>query len=54
MHEPHVASLSTFQPDLRQQIINHIVEDEMYVKVKGKLQHQILERKYKGYKLEQE
>ena len=32
VHEMHVASLSTFQPDLRQHIINHIVEDEVYGK----------------------
>ena len=31
VHEMHVASLSTCQPDLRQQIINHYVEDELYV-----------------------
>jgi len=30
VHEMHVASLSTCQPNLRQHIINHIVEDEMY------------------------
>ena len=49
----HVASLSICQPDLRQQIVNHIVEDEMYVQVKDKLQHQILEKRYGGYKLEE-
>ena len=31
VHEMHVASISTFQLDLRQHIINHIVEDEVYV-----------------------
>ena len=31
VHEMHVASLSTFQPDLIQKSINHTVEDEMYV-----------------------
>ena len=54
MHEPHVASLSTVQPDLRQQIINHIVEDEMYVQVKDNLQQQNLEKKYGWYKLEED
>ena len=43
--------LSICQPDLRQQITNHITEDEMYVHVKDKLQQQILENKYAGYKL---
>ena len=52
IHEIHVASLSTCQPDLRQQIINHIVEDEVYVQIKDKLQQQNLERKYEGYQLE--
>ena len=48
----HVASLSTFQPDLRKHIINHVVEDEVYVHIKDKLQQQNLERKYEGYQLE--
>ena len=38
VHEMHVASLSICQPDLRQQITNHVVEDEMYVQIKAKLQ----------------
>ena len=33
----HVASFSIFQPDLRQQIINHTAEDEMYMYIKAKL-----------------
>ena len=37
VHEMHVASLSTCQPNLRRHIINHIVEDEMYVQIKDKL-----------------
>ena len=37
VHEMHVASLSICQPDLRQHITNHIVEDEMYVQIKDKL-----------------
>ena len=37
VHAIHVASLSTFQPDLRQQIIDHIAEDEVYVQIKDKL-----------------
>ena len=48
----HVASLSIFQLDLRQQIVNHVVEDELYAQVKDKLQQQSLEKKYEGYKLE--
>ena len=45
----HVASISIFQSNLRQQIVSHIVEDEMYVQVKDKLQEQSLENKYEGY-----
>ena len=48
----HVASLSIFQSNLRQQIVNHTTGDEMYVQVKDKLQQQILEKRYEGYKLE--
>ena len=48
----HVASLSIFQSDLRQQIVNHATEDELYLQVKDKLQQQNLENKYQGYKLE--
>ena len=54
VHEMHVASLSTCQPDLRQQIINHTADDEMYVQINDKLQQQILENKYEGYKLEED
>ena len=43
----HVATLSIFQSDLRQQIINHTTKDEMYVQMKDKLQQQILENKYR-------
>ena len=50
----HVASLSIFQSDLRQQIVNHTIEDELYAQVKDKLQQQSLEKKYKGYKLEED
>ena len=45
----HVESLSICQIDLRQQIINHTVEDEVYVQIKDKLQQQRLENKYEGY-----
>ena len=38
MQEMHVASLSIFQSDLRQQIVNHVVGDELYEQVKEKLQ----------------
>ena len=37
VHEMHVASLSIFQPDLRQQFVNHTIEDEMCVQIKDKL-----------------
>ena len=47
VHEMHKC-----QPNLRQQIINHIVEDEVYMQIKDKLQQQNLEKKYRGYQLE--
>ena len=50
----HLESLCIFEPDLRQKIINHIVRDQMYVQIKDKLQQQILEKKYEGYKLEED
>ena len=50
----HVASLRFFQSDLRQRIINHTAEDEMYVQINNKLQQQSLEKKYEGYKLEED
>ena len=37
VHEMHVASLSTCQSDLRQQIVNHTAKDVMYVKIKDNL-----------------
>ena len=52
VHEMHLASLSTCQPDLRKQIINLIAEDEVYMQKKDKLQQQNLEKKYEGYQLE--
>ena len=50
----HVASLSICQSDLRQQIVNHIAGDELYEQVKDKLQQQSLEKRYEGYKLEED
>ena len=38
VEEMHVESISIFQSDLRQYIVSHIVEDEMYVQIKDKLQ----------------
>ena len=35
-------------------IANHVAEDELYAQVKDKLQQQSLERKYEGYKLEED
>ena len=49
----HVATISIFQLELRQQIVNHVAEDELYAHVKDKLQQQSLENKYEGYKLEE-
>ena len=37
---------------LRQQIVNHADEGELYEQVKDKLQQQSLEKRYEGYKLE--
>ena len=54
VHEMHVASLSIFQLDLRHQIVDHTAKDEMYEQVKEKLQQQSLEKKYEGYKLEED
>ena len=50
----HVASLSICQSDLRQHIVNHVAGDELYEQVKDKLQQQSLEKKYEGYKLEED
>ena len=50
----HVASLSIFQSYLRQQIANHVARDELYEQVKDKLQQQGLEKRYEGYKLEED
>ena len=52
MHELHVVSLCN--SDLRQQIVNHTIEDEFYGQVKDKLQQQSIEKRYKGYKLEED
>ena len=52
VQEMHFASLSIFESDMRRQIVNHVVEDELYVHVKDKLQQQSLENRYEGYKLE--
>ena len=45
---------SICQSDLRQQIVNHAVEDEVYVQVKDKLQQQSIEKSYEGQKLEED
>ena len=50
----HVASLSIFQSDLRQQIVNHTAGDELFEQVKDKLQQQSLEKTYEGYKMEED
>ena len=49
-----MVSLSIFQPDLRQQIVNHTTEDELYEQVKDKLQQKSIEKRYEGYKLEED
>ena len=50
----HVAFLSICQLDLRQQIVNHVAGDELYEQVKNKLQQESLEKRYKGYNLEED
>ena len=50
----HVVSLSICQSNLRQQIVNHTVGDELYEQVKDKLQQQSIEKRYEGYKLEED
>ena len=52
MQEMHVASLSICQSDLRQHIVDHVARDDLYEKIKDKLQQQSLEKRYEGYKLE--
>ena len=49
----HVASLSIFQSELRQQIVSHTAGDELYEQVKDKLQQQSLEKRYEGYKFKE-
>ena len=41
----HVASLTICQSDLRQQIVGHAAEDELYEQVKDKLQQHRLEKR---------
>ena len=50
----HVALLSIFQSYLREHIVNHASGDELYELVKEKLQQQSLEKRYEGYKLEED
>ena len=52
VHEMHVETLSIFQSDLRQQVVNHTAKDEMYVQIKDKLQKKSIENKYEGYNFE--
>ena len=47
VHEMHLASLSIFQSDLRQQIINHNAEDEMYAQVRTNYSIRALKRSMK-------
>ena len=50
----HLESVSIFQLDLKQQIVNHTDEGEMYEHIKDKLQQQSLEKRYEEYKLEED
>ena len=38
---------------MRQQIVNHTAEDEMYVQIKDKFQQKSIEKRYEGYKMEE-
>ena len=49
-----MASLSIFQSDLRQKIFNRTAGDELHEMVKYKLQQKIIEKRYEGYKLEED
>ena len=44
VHEMHVASLSVCQSDLRQLIVNHTIEDDLYVQDKVNCSNKILRR----------
>ena len=46
--------LLDFQSYLKQHIVDHTAEDEMYVLIKDKLQQQSLQKRYEGYKLEED
>ena len=50
----HVASINICQSELKQQIVNHVAEDELQAQVKDKLQQQSLEKRYEGYNLEED
>ena len=52
VHLMYVASINTCQSNLRQHIVNHLTENELYVQIKDKLQQQNLEKRYEGYHLE--
>ena len=54
VQEMHVASRSIFQSYLRQQIVSHAAGGELYEWVKDKLQKESLEKRYEGYKLEED
>ena len=54
VHEMYLASLGICQSVLREQIVNHTTEDEMYVQIKDKSQQQSPEKRYEGYTLEED
>ena len=53
VQEIHVASVSVFQSELRQYIVNHVAKDEPYVQVKDKMQQQGPKKRYAGYNFEE-
>ena len=54
VQEMRVAYISIYQSYLRQQIVSHAAGDELYEQVKDKLQQQSLEKRYEGYKFEED
>ena len=54
VQEMHVASISVYQSEMMKWIADNVAEDELYVQVSDKLQHQSIEKRYEGYKLEED
>ena len=50
----HVTTISICQSNLRQHIVNSLVEDELSIQIEGKLKKHNLEKRYNGYHLEED